>query len=56
MPAKCPGCGYESDDENDFLAHLVECKSEPENRWQTYADVVEPVELPFKNSDILQEE
>jgi hypothetical protein len=56
MPAICPGCGYESDDENDFLAHLVECEAEPENKWTTYIDVVEPRELPFKNSDILEEE
>jgi hypothetical protein len=54
--AKCLGCGYESDDEADFLAHLIECPSEPESKWQTYADVLEPIELPYKNSDILEEE
>lgn len=51
--AKCL-CGYESEDEADFLAHLVECEENPEEKWQTYADVLGPA--PFKNSDILKEE
>lgn len=54
--AKCVGCGYESEDELDFLAHLVECEGNPELKWQTYSDVVGPSKLPFKNSDILKEE
>jgi hypothetical protein len=50
------GCGYEAKDEIDALAHLTECEFKPESKWQTYADVIESRELPYKNSDILEEE
>jgi hypothetical protein len=49
-------CGFQTEDELDFLAHLVECEENPEEKWQTYADVIGPSNLPFKNSEILKEE
>ncbi len=56
MDIRCPGCGYEPTDEVDFLAHLTECPNKPEERWETYAGVMENTEQPFKNSEILKEE
>ncbi len=56
MKVVCPGCGYEPKDENDFLAHLIECESNPEQKWGTYAGVLETTEQPFLNSEILEEE
>jgi hypothetical protein len=49
-------CGFGTDDETDFLAHLVDCSSEPEEKWGTYADIFTVGEQPFKNSEILEEE
>lgn len=53
---ECPFCGYDAVDEIDALAHLTECKANPEEKWVTYVDVVGPSSVPFKNSDILKEE
>ena len=49
------GCGYETEDDLDFLAHLTECESKPEEHWGTYIGVMETTELPFRNSEILEE-
>lgn len=49
-------CGYQTEDEINFLAHLIACPNEPETKWGTYADVIGPTKIPFKNSEILEEE
>lgn len=55
MRFTCVGCGYSSEDENDFLAHLIECPSKPESKWNTYVGVMETSQTPFKNSEILED-
>lgn len=52
---KCEACGYEAKDEVDFLAHLIECESEPEESWLTYTNIMDTGTVPFKNSEILEE-
>lgn len=49
-------CGYQTEDENDFLAHLTECIYEPEESWDSYnIGLMGGNEQPFKNSEIIEE-
>ena len=52
-------CGYRTDDENEFFAHLIECETEPEEKWSSYMIgrlAISEQEQPFLNSEILEEE
>ena len=52
---KCTGCGFESEDANVFMAHLIDCESKPEEKWISYLEYgIEPPS--FKHSDNLKEE
>ena len=49
-------CGFKTEDENEFLAHMIDCETEPEEKWGSYVQGLALEELPFKNSEILEEE
>lgn len=50
-------CGFKTDDENEFFAHLVDCETEPEEKWSSYMiGRLAVQEQPFLNSEILEEE
>ena len=52
---KCTGCGFETDDPIKLTTHMIDCEGKPEEKWQSYVEYgTEP--MPFKNSDILEEE
>ncbi len=54
MDFQC-ACGFKTNDEVDFLAHLTECKLEPEEHWATYTNIMDTETQSFKNSEILEE-
>jgi len=50
-------CGFGTDDETDFLAHLIACVDEPEERWGSYnTGLLGGGEQQFKNREILEED
>ena len=52
---KCTECDFESDDVVELTLHLMKCEGKPVEKWKAYVTYgTEP--MPFKNSDILEEE